>query len=601
MSSTPPPPTAKTSGLGAGLLVLASMVLHWPYLSAGFHADDLIFLDVVRRHPLPFSRWQGMWAAEGIGVFDFWWAEPGAQAQFWRPLPSLVFEGSIRLFGETAFPLQLLSILAHGAVAATLFLIALRLSGRTMLAMLAGVLFVACEDHSMTVGWIATMTDLLCVLALHLATLGHLHWLEKRRPLALAASLLFIAVAMGCKETAVIIAPILVLAGWALPEGRVLGPAEIACNALGERTRRLLRDPFAWVPPVAMMIPYLAAYGVLRPARMNNLMYENPLSDPIGYLGHLVVHMPVMWLSTLSPVPPSLTMFLPDTLVPLALVGVIAFGVWLAAMWPWRRDPLAVFALGAYLLALLPQMGADASERLLYYPFTFAAVLLAMPALRVGVIASRFAPDLERPPRSIRWLGWYALGGVLLPGLVLSATMPHSMEESLKRPELETLTAVPAIEQRGADRVIFLNTPGMFSTLYVKPTIRYHLSGPVRARVLSSCNALTTIERVGDRSFVLRVDRPGWLGNMFARVARVTPRITAGAVYEADVFTARIVEVTPDGADALAVRFDLHPGDHSLLIMHWNGERYEPFDLEAMPPDKREVLADTSDVWASVM
>ena len=600
--SDSPPPTTKNTALGAGLLALAAFVFNWPFLTGGFHADDLIFLEIMRQHPLPFARWKGMWTVEDIGVFDFWWAEPGAHAQFWRPLPSLVFEGSLRVFGENAFPLHLLSVLTHGLVAATLFLIVQRLSRHTMLALLAGILFVACEDHSLSVGWIATMTDLLCVLFLHLATLAHLTWLEKRRPWTLVASLAAIVAAMGCKESAVVIAPILVLVSWALPEGRVLAPAKIAHNALGERTRRLLRDPWIWVPPLALMLGYLAIYKGLKPAQMVNLMYANPLTDPGGYLTHLIAHLPVVWLATLSPVPPSLTMFMPETLVPLAIVGAVAFVAWLAIMWPWRREPLVVWALGAYLLATLPQMGADASERLLYYPFTFAALLLAMPILRIGFVAKRFAPELHPAPRAARWFGVYVLTSILLPGVILSAAMPFSFKQSLESPELQAVSALPTIQERHAERVLFLNTPGMFATFYVAAVVDYHLARPIHARVLSSCNARVTIERVGERSFVLRTDRPGWLSNMFARVARLKPQVTPGATYEKEYYAATILEVTADGTDALAVRFDLHPTDQGeILLMRWNGERFEPFDLQALQPGNRELVADTSDVWASMM
>ena len=159
-------------------------------------------------------------------------------------------------------------------------------------------------------------------------------------------------------------------------------------------------------------------------------------------------------------------------------------------MWPWRKEPLAVWALGAYVVSTLPQMGADASERLLYYPFTFAAVLLAMPILRVGLVAKRFAPELEGASRSVRWFGVYVLTSILLPGIVMSAFMPFSFRKSLKSPELQALSALPAIEKRSPDRVSLLNTPGIFSSFYVVAVLDYHLSRPVEARVLSSCNAL---------------------------------------------------------------------------------------------------------------
>lgn len=593
-------PTPKRTAMGMGLLALASVVFNWPFLGSGFQADDLIFLEVFRTSPLPFERWRGMWTSS-TATFDFWWAEAGAKAEFWRPLPSLIFEASLRLFGEAAFPLHLLSVLVHGAVAATLFLIVQRLMNNTFVAMLAGILFVACEDHTLTVGWIATMTDPLCVLFLHLATIAHLGWLGRHRIRCLVTSMVCIVAALACKESAVVIAPILILLSWALPEGRVLAPAKISYVALGERTRRLLRDPMTWAPYVVLTVVYLAVYKGLQPAQMNNLMYANPLVDPVGYLQHLTVHLPVVWLATLSPVPPSLTMFLPSSLLPLALAGVLSMLVWGAALWPWRQLPIVVWAFASYVLATLPQMGADASERLLYYPFTFAALLFAMAIAGVGFVALRFSPDVADAPRRVRAFGVYVLAGVLLPGVVMSAAMPFAFRESLAKPELQALTAVTAIHRRAPKDVIVLNTPGMFSTFYVGAVLDYHLSEPIRTHVLSSANALVTIEKVGPDAFVLRMDRPGWLTNMFARVARVTPRLTAGATYPTEHFTARLVELTPDGTDTLAVEFQLHPRPgHEVLLLTWNGTAFEAFDLDAVELGKHTVLADTSDVFSSM-
>ena len=117
--------------------------------------------------------------------------------------------------------------------------------------------------------------------------------------------------------------------------------------------------------------------------------------------------------------------------------------------------------------------------------------------------------------------------------------------------------------------------------------------------LLSSCNALMTVERVDERSFVLRADRAGWLSNMFARVMRTTPVLTPGATYHQEGFEATLLELTADGTDALAVRFDLDP-KRPMLLMRWNGKTFEKFDLNAIEMGKHQVLADTSDVWASM-
>ena len=119
-----------------------------------------------------------------------------------RTVPdSLLFEASVGVFGERAFPLHLFSILAHGLVGGTLFLLVRRVTDRPLLALLAGLLFLSCEDHSMGVGWISTMTDLVCVLFVNIALIAHALWLEKRRSWLMAVSLAAVVPALLSKES----------------------------------------------------------------------------------------------------------------------------------------------------------------------------------------------------------------------------------------------------------------------------------------------------------------------------------------------------------------------------------------------------------------
>jgi len=45
----------------------------------------------------------------------------------------------------------------------------------------------------------------------------------------------------------------------------------------------------------------------------------------------------------------------------------------------------------------------------------------------------------------------------------------------------------------------------------------------------------------------------------------------------------------------------MDPDDTRLLAVSWNGSAFVSLDLAAMTPGERLVLADTSDVWASMM
>ncbi|MFH1437082.1 MAG: glycosyltransferase family 39 protein [Pseudomonadota bacterium] len=584
------------------LFMLVSLAFNWYYLLGGFQADDMALVSNLRHDPVPFERWKGLWSEDDIPAFTgMWWKEEGVRAAFWRPIPSLVIEASIRLFGEKPFPLHLLSILLHGCVAFTLYLLVRKLTGKSVLALLAGLFYVGCEDHSLGIGWIATVTDIICVLMINLSLLAHAAWLRRRRAAALVGSLAAMAVAMGSKETAAVAPLVVILMTALMPQGR---DAEDGAPFTGPgRVRRdlgvFIRDWLSWAPALALLVVYLGLYKALEPAAMKNLMYCDPIGQPLEYLGHLVLHLPVMWMATVSVMSPSLVMFMPSLLVPLAAAGLVCFATWLAALWPFRSRAIAVWAMLLYLGSLLPQMGTDASDRCLYFPYIGASILLALLLVSIRPLAKRLAPDAPRLPLWTRIFGWYVLTGVLIPGIIFSAMYPFMYMPSMSGPERESLTAIEHIEKTNPEHVLIMNTSGMFQTFYPPMIIEYYTARPVDVRILNSCNAIVTAKRTGDRSFVIRADRPGWLSNMFARAMRLTPLFEKGRVYEKDLFTATLIDLTPDRRDVLAVQFDmkLKLDDRSVLFLRWDGEAFRPFNLSRMRVGDTVELADTSNLW----
>ena len=73
-------------------------------------------------------------------------------------------------------------------------------------------------------------------------------------------------------------------------------------------------------------------------------------------------------------------------------------------------------------------------------------------------------------------------------------------------------------------------------------------------------------------------------------------------VFERDILTGTLEEMTRGGGDVAAVRFHMHLplGDPSLLFLTWDGEAFRPLDVASLPTNEPIVLADTSDVWASM-
>ena len=176
------------------------------------------------------------------------------------------------------------------------------------------------------------------------------------------------------------------------------------------------------------------------------------------------------------------------------------------------------------------------------------------------------------------------------------------------RPSLEHVrenvaTAVPHIHERQPEHVLLLNAPGFFYVFYPPPIIDFYVGRAVDVRVLSALNGVVSVERSDDRSFVIRTDREGWLTNTFARMFRPPGVPEPGTIYDKGLVRATVVEMTSNGKDVAAVRFELDRplDDRGLLFLRWDGTTYLPIELAALRVGERVTLADTSDVWASMM
>ncbi|MFC1475733.1 ArnT family glycosyltransferase [Candidatus Zixiibacteriota bacterium] len=585
------------------LLPGLAMLFNWPYLMGGFFADDILFLNILKIDPLPFSRWLGMWAtpAADWGMLDsLWWGDQTSTTEFgvfWRPLPSLVFEGSLRLFGENAFPLHLLSILLHGGVALGIYQLLRRLTNHHWLALLAGIFFVACEDHTMGIGWIATISGLLAVQFIVLALLAHVHWLQRRKKKYFCWSLIALVLALACKETASVAAVGMLLLTFLLPSGFAIGDH----HRVGLRPRIVqgLKDPWSWVPALLIMVGYLVLYRAAGFGVYHSLMYVSPLAEPFKYLAHAVQHLPIMWLATLSPFPPMVIVYLPELLPPLAVAGTIAFLAFLVALWPFRHRSVIQWALVLYLVALLPELAVGASERGLYFPLVPASVLLATVAVTIAPLAKRLAAQTFTGARWTRIMGWAVVVGVLIPGVILSAAWPWAYLPGFELPEKELRTAMPWIEKKQPEHVLMLNTSGFMNAVYVWDILNHLSRDPLDVHVLSSANGIIDLEKRGDSSLVIRTDRVGWLDNFMARLVRSKEEFVIGRRYATPLFAAIVKKITPDGKDVLEVQFDFNRSlaDAGLLFMRWNGVHYEPLDMSNLANGNIVRLADTSKLW----
>ena len=563
-------------------LIALGLIAYSPYLSAGFAGDDIIFINMLEG-AIPYDPMQGFWSVKVDSYQGFtllWWAEPGVEGAFLRPLASWTLTLLRGTFGRNAVPFHATLVIVHAMAAYSAFLVLRRLSGRDTPALLAALLFLICEDHGMTVAWIATITDLLCVLFLNLAFLCHLIARQERKPWLFGLSLVIFLAAITSKETAVVY-PVIV-ATYELFFADRLDDKHEKVNPL-ERLRLFFRHWWAWAIPLAVCAAYMTLYRSLVPP-MRNLMYLDPFSQPGRYLVKMLTNLPVMFVGLLTQLLPSIALMVPGALPFVAGAGVVLIALLVWALLPYRRERAVWFSLVVFVLGLLPGLATDSSERLLYFSSVYGLFVVAWLIIQIPGLRRVTTPDA---PPGVRILGpvwgWYLLVSALILPVALLFVYPSMWIPGLQLPERTVLDSLPLIEEGDHEHVVYLNTNSSFNTFYLPDIYRYHRGQYVDLRMLSSFNGHVWARQESERVLVLRTEDAGWLNNMFARIVRVTPEFAAGDVYTTQLFTATILAVTPDRQDVQEVRFEfvLPLDDPSLGLLYYDGQTYRPWKPSA--------------------
>ena len=193
--------------------ILTGIIINLPYTVGHFSSDDFMFVSILEEN-IPYNTTTGFWSLnfeDFPGFHSMWWVDANADGKFFRPLPSLVFAVTFEIFGRSsAIPLHIISIIMHSMVAFSVFLLFVRLSKKYAISLLAAFLFLISEDQTMTIGWIATNTDIFAVLFMNLSLLLYITFREESDYNKLLTSMFLLFFAFLCKETA-IIAPVAIV------------------------------------------------------------------------------------------------------------------------------------------------------------------------------------------------------------------------------------------------------------------------------------------------------------------------------------------------------------------------------------------------------
>lgn len=220
----PTPPRQSLSELLARpaavqILIFAAAVLAF-LTSAGFQFAYDDRFQIVDNPAL--TSWRGVLAYFTSGVWSSY--DPGFAQNYYRPLFFVWFRINYMLFHLQPAGWHVMSVLLHAAASVLAFRVLLRMTRQYFVSAVAALLFAVHPIHIESVAWISGTTDPLMCIFLFGTLLFFLYWIEEGSALRLAASLLLFALALLCKEPAIMLLPFLAFWVCMAPEAKFSKP-----------------------------------------------------------------------------------------------------------------------------------------------------------------------------------------------------------------------------------------------------------------------------------------------------------------------------------------------------------------------------------------
>ena len=548
---------------GLWVLLLVSAAIHVPGLFCPFLLDDYVYVE--QAHNL---RWNNALqllqsptldqAASGV-----WWAPTGA-LPFYRPLGQLTFAVDYRIWGLRPLGYHLTNTLLHLSCVVLTWHLARRLFQSPAHALIAATVFALHPVHTEAVTWVSGRFDLLVCLCALASALCCVIWSGETRRSGFwgMASLAWFIVGLGCKETAIVLPPVLVGVVW------------LFCDDRRIRTRRCLSMMAAFglvsVPYVAGRIALFGScigrlpppYGVdvsapliaVRSVARNSAFY---LFDLVLCIPMDPVYLPQFWHE-------HLILFGTVAAVSLLLlVGIVILG----------RSRLAIFGLMWLLAFAAPALLSMPGERNIYLASLGCAILIAAMLQRLqacGRLSSNHAPARYRRLR----LAGCAVLGLWLSTCVFKQAAFSKLAGAGEKVYQDLASLLPIPPQSAFIYVVHqspLNSVGFAQALRLRYD-RADLSGC--ALTLSPTIRYSCVDRIASTGpDSIRIVREGgmfWTGfvEQFHRFSE-PPASLAGHAQRCEL---ELIDppTTYVGINSLAFRFRCPLSDPALVLCYWD-------------------------------
>ncbi len=554
-------------GLTALIVVVLVALSHAWSLDAGLYLDDHSHYAQMRDtgwsyHDAVHASRLGI-----IGRVMYLWFQEDAGLHFYRPVAFWLMKAEYTLVGWHPMGAHVFSLLWHVVASMLVYTLACRCVRYRRWAGVAAAVFAAHPGHVLTVYWIACQTELMVVTFILSAVLcyqrysnwptpmfadrsrvaggpppggGHIGWL--------AGACLFFALALGCRENAVVF-PVVAVMGDLL-----LRPRQWRRRIMPYLIFAVIFSVYFWLRSRA-----LGGFPVLgRP-------YMVPPGDPEFFL-HLLEKTVyyVLGLFALFPVLPigGLVYFHEhQSLFYGVCMGVIVvWALWLILL---RRHRGLMWAPLWVGLSMAPVLALFASGHHLYLPGVGTALMVA--AFWAWLIGSEFGPPVigAAKLRAVLGAGAVALHLVLLPGACWAfgwVFRTSTQVEDLLIQEVVELTP----ELHDGDRLFFINLSMM--AYYGIPAIEEQTgTSDLRGYVMTFSPKLLMMEepcrvdQIDAHTFSVSLDRYGYFAGEMGKVLREGMGRAAffkpGEQVQADEFEAIVDDVTAEGVRKLTFRF----------------------------------------------
>lgn len=365
-------PRTFPKGLLAAIVLIVTACVYLPALGFGFVFDD--------RGQIVETAFALTWKwIPRYFTSHLWGLDPHTLPLYYRPAFMLWLLANYQMFGLAPAWWHLTSIAAHVLCTLLVYVLARRFMEQLPSAV-AALVFGIHPVHAEAVSWVSAVNEPLLGIFFVGAILAYLHWRDTRRPLWLAASALLYALAMLEKETAVVLPGVI-----------------LACELLFPKTDNR-RGAAVLSLYGALTIAYLLVRQRMVPGLMT-VLKPLPFSIVVStwpailsfYLKQLV--WPVR-MSEFYEFPPVAYLSVTRLVLPLVLLGVIAF-----LLWKWSTVNRAVaFSCVLMILPILPVLDFRAfaanevvHDRYLYVPSIGFCLLL-------GLIWNRLVPRIWLVP-----------------------------------------------------------------------------------------------------------------------------------------------------------------------------------------------------------